>query len=667
MIGTPPLLAAAALLFWGWQAGLLLAAVPLAVLLEGARLLRWRWEFSRDDFDRLSSATSLMSWGIAGYLFVTTDPSRALTTLFQWLPLLLVPLLLAQAYGTADRVDVTGLFWTIRRRRAARDDAPRRAIDLGYPFVAVCVLAAAAANVRTAWFYAGLVAVSAWALWRVRAARVSPLAWVALFAVAAGLGHGAHVGLHELQRVVEATALEWVTELLRRDTDPFRSSTAIGSIGSLKLADRIVLRVESDEGAPPALLRDASYNIYNAPTWLAFDAGFNPIAPEEDGTVWRLGPGRPRHDRVTISAYLRRGRGVLALPTGTFQLDRLTAVGISKNPLGAVRVDEGLGLSTFRARFAPRLALDEAPTDLDVKVPITDGAVIARVAGDLGLAGRSPAEARAAVARHFGDRFRYATYLAERRPGTSALEDFLLRTRAGHCEYFATATVLLMRAAGVPARYATGYAVQEWSRLENRWVVRARHAHSWALVYLDGAWQDFDTTPAAWADEEARQLASFWQPVSDFTSWALYVFARWRWGERSDGLGRYLGWLLVPLVVLLVWRLYFRRPRTRLVDPEAPAAPRGPWTGADSELYAIEARLREVGLGRAPSEPLTAWIARVEDAAGATIATSPLREVIGLHYRYRFDPDGLSAADRESLRARARSWLERHRTLSLPR
>ena len=46
-------------------------------------------------------------------------------------------------------------------------------------------------------------------------------------------------------------------------------------------------------------------------------------------------------------------------------------------------------------------------------------------------------------------------------PRTEAtpLADFLLRTRSGHCEYYATATVLLLRAAGIPARYAHANAV----------------------------------------------------------------------------------------------------------------------------------------------------------------------------------------------------------------
>lgn len=657
---TPPLLLAAALCFWGWQTGLLLFAWPLAVILEASRLVRWRWEFSRDDFDRLTSATSLMSWGIAGYLFVTTDPSRALTTLFQWLPLLLIFLMLAQAYGTAQRIDVTGLFWTIRRRRAD-PTATRRTIELSPVFVVVCLLSAAAANMRGPWFYAGLCLLSGWALWFARSPRFPAWTWAFCLAVAAVVGYAGHVGLATAQRAIESKALEWITELLRRDTDPFRASTAIGSIGSLKLSDRIVVRIEPmEQGAPPPLLREATYNVYNAPTWLAYDAGFTPIAPEGNGTVWPLGTGRPQHDIVTLSSYLRRGRGVLALPHGAFELDRLTAAALSRNALGAVKVDEGLGLATFRVRFASAVDLDQPPSELDLRVPALEEPALARVAEELRLSRRSPTAIRDAVARHFRERFRYTTSLGEPPRGATPIADFLLRTRAGHCEYFGTATVLLLRVAGVPARYATGYAVQEWSRLESRWVVRTRHAHSWALAYINGAWHDLDTTPASWVEDEQALLASAWQPLSDLVSWAGFVISRWRWGERGDGLTRYVGWLLIPLILILVWRLYFRRQRTRLPDA-ARAAPRArTWTGADSELYAVEARLGAIGLARLPSEPVSRWLARIETAALPALATERLREIARLHYRYRFDPAGLSAAEREHLRASARAWLAQH-------
>ena len=73
--------------------------------------------------------------------------------------------------------------------------------------------------------------------------------------------------------------------------------------------------------------------------------------------------------------------------------------------------------------------------------------------------------------------------------------------RAGHCEYFAASTTLLLRAAGIPARYATGFAVMEYSPLEAAFVVRARHAHAWSRAWNGERWVDLDTTPPSWLQE----------------------------------------------------------------------------------------------------------------------------------------------------------------------
>ena len=93
-----------------------------------------------------------------------------------------------------------------------------------------------------------------------------------------------------------------------------------------------------------------------------------------------------------------------------------------------------------------------------------------------------------AITRHFATGFSYSLQGA-REQDELPLKRFLEISRSGHCEYFATATVLALRAVGIPARYATGYAVQEWGELEKAYVVRRRHAHAWALAYVDGAWK----------------------------------------------------------------------------------------------------------------------------------------------------------------------------------
>ncbi len=66
---------------------------------------------------------------------------------------------------------------------------------------------------------------------------------------------------------------------------------------------------------------------------------------------------------------------------------------------------------------------------------------------------------------------------------------------AGHCEYFAGGTILLARAAGIPARMVVGFVGGNWNEYENYFVVRNEHAHAWVEVYANGQWVRVDPTP----------------------------------------------------------------------------------------------------------------------------------------------------------------------------
>jgi hypothetical protein len=70
-------------------------------------------------------------------------------------------------------------------------------------------------------------------------------------------------------------------------------------------------------------------------------------------------------------------------------------------------------------------------------------------------------------------------------------------TRRGFCEHYAAAFVVLMRAAGIPARVVTGYQGGEFNPLDGYLVVRQSDAHAWAEVWLAGqGWVRVDPTAA---------------------------------------------------------------------------------------------------------------------------------------------------------------------------
>jgi len=85
--------------------------------------------------------------------------------------------------------------------------------------------------------------------------------------------------------------------------------------------------------------------------------------------------------------------------------------------------------------------------------------------------------------------------------------------------------------------------------------------------------------------------------------------------------------------------------RGRRVVREAQAAvrERRRYPGEDSEFYAVEKSLPR----REASETHAAWLERIEKSLNDA---QPLREALPLHQRYRFDPDGISAAERDRLR-----------------
>ncbi len=661
-MNTPPLMLGASLMFWGWHTGLLALAMVMAFALEASRLIRLRWDLSPSDFNRISDLCTILFLGMVIYLFVSERSTPAILVILQWLPLTFFPLLVSQVYSTHERINISAFFLTFRRKGADRENKQPTTINLIYPYFALCIISASAANVRTISFYVGLFLLSAWALWSVRSKRFSLILWAGLLVLGGFLGYAGHIGLHDLQMTLEKKGLEWFTDFIRQDADPYRSTTAIGDIGSLKLSDRIVFRVKPEfEHKHPMLLREASYNVYRSSKWFAVRSKFSAVQPHADGTTWEFQSGLSENRTITVSSYLQGGKGLLKLPNGAYKIERLPVLRMESNQFGAVKVEEGPGLMNYRVRFGRNTSLDSPPSETDLMVPKRENPAISRIAEELGLTSKPPQEILRTVDAYFQENFNYSLVLSSRGPNNASLVEFLLQTRSGHCEYFATATVLLLRAAGIPARYASGYSVHEFSRLENRLIVRARHAHAWALVYIDGVWRDFDTTPSAWRNIE-EDAASMWELVSDLWSWSMFKFSEWRWREREGGIKKYIGWLLIPFVLILARRLYFKKrvKRVKIGQEERGRVRFSP--GADSEFYLIEKRLKESGFVRYPWEALSSWIRRIEEAESSSLSIEFLHSILALHYRYRFDPEGITLTEKAKLNSEVQSWLEQYKT-----
>jgi protein-glutamine gamma-glutamyltransferase len=103
--------------------------------------------------------------------------------------------------------------------------------------------------------------------------------------------------------------------------------------------------------------------------------------------------------------------------------------------------------------------------------------------------------------------------------GADLIERFLFSGTEGDDDVFATAMVLLLRSAGVPARLATGYHVTRYNPIIAYYEVRLFDAHAWVEAHIDGhGWVTFEPTPAFNLPQNSRNyfaITSFFHYLKD--------------------------------------------------------------------------------------------------------------------------------------------------------
>jgi hypothetical protein len=665
----------------------------MAVALEGARFVKARWELSDEDFSRIWTFCSLLFLSAAVYAFTANEGPAHFRDLFQnsnvtaqrhagdtsartaaamirWLPMIFFLFVAAQAFSSRAEIPLHAISLILMRRwkRAKKLGRPLpapRLVNVAYPYVALCLFAASVHADENDTYFWGLCVLLAWGLWPMRSRRIGIATWAGAMVLTIVLGYFGQLGIGQLARYVENLDPRWLLSFMYHRTDPARSSTSIGQLGRIKTSGKIVIRLEpKNDSAPPAYLRETSYRVFISPIWYVGKSreDFTTISHETNETEYVLLPGKTNAAAVNIATSLE-GRsqqsgnplGLLPLPEGSGRLENLPVYLLWKNNTGAV-LAEGPGLVVFDALYGPGATIDSEPDINDFSIPTNEIPALDQVTAELQLNGQDRKHALRTINGFFQNKFTYRAW-QEGGDVTSTndtpLSRFLLRSRSGHCEYFATATVLLLRRLQIPARYAVGFFVHEASG--RRYVVRLRDAHAWCLVWDAGTktWQNFDTTPASWVEEESKR-ASPLQWLSDCWSWVEFEFKKLR--MDNGHLREYLLLALAPVLALLLYQIVRKR-RRQNSRKEAERGMAAAWPGLDSDFYQVERKLAERGIVRQPNEPVSDWLQRAVAGVPLRDLNEPLQELLRLHYRYRFDPRGLTRAGREELRRKAKACL----------
>lgn len=289
-------------------------------------------------------------------------------------------------------------------------------------------------------------------------------------------------------------------------------SMAPGNISKLALSDDVAFRVKF-EGAPPKnpqlYWRGVVLSQFDGRTW-------TPMRAARPGRIHAVLEGEPLRYQVTLEPHGRRWLFALEMPQALPQLAGNTAALTQEVQMLAS------GPVSDRMRYdmvshpSYRLQPDANAGYLQQWIDLPPGfnPRTLAYASRLSQSATSAEQLIDTVLKNFREEaFRYT--LEPPVLGKHVIDEFLFDTKAGFCEHYSGAFVVLMRALGIPARVVTGYQGGEINPVDGYMTVRQSDAHAWAEVWLaQRGWVRIDPTAAVAPERVQQNLRNFMpQPV----------------------------------------------------------------------------------------------------------------------------------------------------------
>ncbi len=639
----PPGLILAGLLVWGWQTQFMIYAIAIGLLLELPLFIKWRIDFSDKDTNQLADLSGVLFFILTIYVFVNYS-FQGIYKILELLPFVLLLLMLVQCYGIQNGIKTSALFISIRRLGERAGPDILYTTNIGMPYVFICLISASSGNKYSDYFFAVCVVIIGWLLLTQRTKHYSKTTWFTSVVFVIFFSYLTQNGLQQIQNNSEAFFLKLFEQYGWRSTDPERTSTSIGSLGRLKLSDRIIFRVKADKPSPtPLYFRETSYSTYEYGSWRNPKVEFDIIGKTPGKNEWRLNKNKLDKETMDVAIYLQDQSAIIPVPDNINSLAGKDLIQLETSVYGSTRIEAREGWINYRLGISDHDFVEATPTPEDLGIPPNYKTDFEQIAVKLGLYSKSQKEIIKSVQQYFKDEFYYSITQNHRYTKGQYLSRFLFKDKKGHCEYFATATALLLREAGIPARYTIGYSVQEYSNWQGTYLVRARHAHAWLKYYIDGEWHNMDTTPSVWAPMEAEDRTIL-EPLMDLFSWLRYKTTSSDIESDTKSNADWMLWMLIPLGAYLSWRFYSKQ-RVEQNNNRDTIHLEFDRYGTDSPLYPLIKQIEQEADHRQAGETLMAWIKRIFPGSKA----DKYYELITLHNTYRFNPAGNKREEKKQI------------------
>jgi transglutaminase-like putative cysteine protease len=331
----------------------------------------------------------------------------------------------------------------------------------------------------------------------------------------------------------------------------FTDDVELGKIGEIKKNATVVMRVKTGQpvGDPRLRWRGIALSTFDGKRWTTQNHHHaEALVPDASGWIYVGDPAQRQDDPAIGLRY-----EILLQPVATDAVFApANAISLRGNFSGEgssagwtsrrsylFRDFSGSLYNPFRS-YAPvryygysrlpalnlvklRTAATEYPGEISalyLQLPSLDARIL-ELSKSVTARAPTPYDKAVAIENYLRSRYTYTLNLTGK-PGDDPLAHFLFETRAGHCEYFASAMTIMLRTLGVASREVNGFLPGEFNDLAGDYIVRASDAHSWVEVYFPGnGWVTFDPTPSV------AQEFGFLSRVGQYIDWMELSWNEW--------------------------------------------------------------------------------------------------------------------------------------------
>ncbi len=353
----------------------------------------------------------------------------------------------------------------------------------------------------------------------------------------------------------------------------FSDSVRLGEVAQVKLNPQIVMRVRVKSSAEvrnrQLRWRGVTLDYYDGRTWS--ESGQGPILIRRSGGSFQIDDKLSPHgftqqrffvEPLNINTVFVAPRPIHII--GLPEVARDSGDGLWTEPHPYHKIEYAVYSDTSQASDLDLVSDNGRVYPAEIKqrylqLPLNHDRRIDELASEVTRGATTQLEMARRIEEHLRTKYNYSLSLQRVEEG-DPVADFLFNVRSGHCEYFASAMVLMLRTRRVPARIVNGFQMGEYNDSADVYTVRQSDAHSWVEVYFPkSGWIAFDPTPpaglsvydtgvTAWLRHYGEAMEMFWlEHIVGFDtgkqiSMAI-AFQRWVASSQRDASIRWFDWV----------------------------------------------------------------------------------------------------------------------------